>query len=346
MKYTPYLLIFIIFLLLVHLKYQNKLENYSSESTHSLYNGKSVTNSYQLTNYILDKNTNVKETNDNWKKNGFYHLYDKFGRLHFPERAYTDNVMPTLILESTAKCPILFSLFNSLERLDRKFTTNEKIEGMDFRNKIQSTFFNIDETVLMDFPIINLKSSLVETTPTVETIHYQPNFYFGIKNIDLQTDFDSFKNTTPIPTPPNFVKYIDNLPNNDNQKHYQFNHKQATFNVREDYTIPDILRYLDFCYTTLCWGALNIRLMKPLDNHYYGFPCQNENCNTSKNYFYLLPVRVRQICYEEGKEYTRAKCNNCASCVVVYFDTLPEKFINLNQNISITSTFPPFFSSS
>ena len=59
-------------------------------------------------------------------KNGFYHLYNKFGRLHFPERAYTDNVMLTLILESTAKCPILFSLFNSLERLDRKFTTNEK----------------------------------------------------------------------------------------------------------------------------------------------------------------------------------------------------------------------------
>ena len=51
MKYTPYLLIFIIFLLLVHLKYQNKLENYSSESTHSLYNGKKcdkLISTYQL----------------------------------------------------------------------------------------------------------------------------------------------------------------------------------------------------------------------------------------------------------------------------------------------------------
>ena len=52
----------------------------------------------------------------------------------------------------------------------------KKIEGMDFRNKIQSTFFNIDETVLMDFPIINLKSS-VETTPTVEN-QYTINLIF------------------------------------------------------------------------------------------------------------------------------------------------------------------------
>ena len=78
--------------------------------------------------------------------------------------------------------------------------------------------------------------------------------------------------------------------------------------------------------------------MKPLDNHYYGFPCQdNIFCNENKNYFYLLPVRVRQICYEEGKKYTRAKCNRCASCVVVYFDTLPEKFTNLEHNISATN---------
>ena len=166
--------------------------------------------------------------------------------------------MPTLILESTAKCPILFSLFNSLEKLDGKFKTNENTEGMNFRNKIQSMFFNIDETVLMDFPIINLKSSLVETVGfTVEPIHYQPNFYFWNKNIELQTVFDSLKNPTPIPTP-NFVKYIDNILNTDNQKHYQFDHKQATFGVKEDYTIPDILRYLDFFAILLYAGVLSI----------------------------------------------------------------------------------------
>ena len=319
--------------LLVHLKYQSKLENYAVAGitpTHLLYISGGAVSLPNLTNYILDKTTDPPNANDNWQKNGFYHLYEKFGKLHF-NAAYADNVIPTLILESTAKCPILFSLFNSLERLDNKFTTNENTEGMDFRNKIQSMFFNIDETIPMDFPIINLKSSLVSVSPSEEPIDYQPNFYFGIKNIDTNNDFTTDKGE--------FIKYIDNLhqlaAESANTQHYQFNHKQATFGVQEDYSMPDILRYLDFCYTSLCWGALNIRLMKPLDNHYYAFPCQNQNCNKSAtiHYFYLLPVRVRQICYEQGKEYTKAKCNRCASCIVVYFDTLPDKFINLQHHL-------------
>ena len=195
MNYKPYLLIITIFILLVHLKYQSKLENYAAAdedtSTHLLYaSGGATYLRPDLANYILDKTTVSPNANDNWQKNGFYHLYKKFGKLHFdntsPTFAYKDYVIPTLILESTAKCPILFSLFNSLERLDNKFTTNENSEGMDFRNKIQSMFFNINETVPMDFPIINLKSSLVSVSPLedlTKPIDYQPNFYFGIKKL-------------------------------------------------------------------------------------------------------------------------------------------------------------------
>ena len=114
---------------------------------------------------------------------------------------------------------------------------------------------------------------------------------------------------------------------------YNYNEKNSTFGIKEDYTLPDIMRFMDFGFTTLCWGALHINLLKPLDNHYYGFPCQNEKCNTSSTanyYFYLLPVRIRQMCFEEGKKYTRAKCNHCASNIIVYFDILPSKFKNLN----------------
>ena len=110
--------------------------------------------------------------------------------------------------------------------------------------------------------------------------------------------------------------------------------KNTNFNVQEDYTTQDILRFMDFCFTTLCWGAVNIRLLKPLDNQYFGFPCQNHKCNTNKFYFYLLPVRVRQICFEENKEYTRAKCNRCGSNIIVYFDKIPKKFESLCINAS------------
>ena len=138
------------------------------------------------------------------------------------------------------------------------------------------------------------------------------------------------------------LSYLDS-----EQPQYSFNHKEATFGVQENFERIDILRFMDFAFTTLCWGALHINLLKPLDNHFYAFPCQNSNCNTISNkphFFYLLPVKVRQICYEEGSEYTRAKCNGCASNIIVFFNQVPNKFKNLShinqtdQNKSIIST--------
>ena len=71
--------------------------------------------------------------------------------------------------------------------------------------------------------------------------------------------------------------------------------------------------------------------MKLVKHHYYVFPCQNPKCGIVGNpiYFYVLPVRVKQICYDENRKYTRAKCNKCASNVIVFFNTLPSKFRNL-----------------
>ena len=138
------------------------------------------------------------------------------------------------------------------------------------------------------------------------------------------------------------LSYLDSV-----QPQYSFNHKEATFGVQENFERIDILRFMDFAFTTLCWGALHINLLKPLDNHFYAFPCQNKKCNTiykKPHFFYLLPVKVRQICYEEGSEYTRAKCNGCASNIIVFFNQVPTKFKNLsniNSNIEIPSLITP-----
>ena len=138
------------------------------------------------------------------------------------------------------------------------------------------------------------------------------------------------------------LSYLDSV-----QPQYSFNHKEATFGVQENFERIDILRFMDFAFTTLCWGALHINLLKPLDNHFYAFPCQNKKCNTTykkPHFFYLLPVKVRQICYEEGSEYTRAKCNGCASNIIVFFNQVPTKFKNLsniNSNIEIPSLITP-----
>ena len=47
---------------------------------------------------------------------------------------------------------------------------------------------------------------------------------------------------------------------------------------------------------------------------------------------------VRQICYEEGKSIREPNVIDVLVCIVVYFDTLPEKFTNLEHNISSPSS--------
>ena len=193
------------------------------------------------------------------------------------------------------------------------------------------------DTVKRDISNISKK---IEYEPKLEKS--LPNFSkirnFNInKNPDnhIKIEYIKCKNST-------ILSYLDS-----EQPQYSFNHKEATFGVQENFERIDILRFMDFAFTTLCWGALHINLLKPLDNHFYAFPCQNSNCNTISNkphFFYLLPVKVRQICYEEGSEYTRAKCNGCASNIIVFFNQVPNKFKNLSninqidQNKSITST--------
>ena len=125
----------------------------------------------------------------------------------------------------------------------------------------------------------------------------------------------------------NLIKYID-----DKAPISSFNNKESTFGVQENFKDIDLLKFSDFCFTTLTWGAIHIDLMKFVNHHYYVFPCQNPNCSTGINtiYFYTLPARIRQICLNENKNYTRAKCNKCASNIIVYFNSMPSIFKNLN----------------
>ena len=181
--------------------------------------------------------------------------------------------------------------------------------------------------------------------PNTTATYHELNSLHTVEKSECQVFFS--KGTSPANSgwkdvsPPQNLFKISNFTYNNltepkityKSPNYNYNEKNSTFGVKEDYTLPDIMRFMDFGFTTLCWGALHINLLKPLDNHYYGFPCQNEKCNTSSTanyYFYLLPVRIRQMCFEEGKKYTRAKCNHCASNIIVYFDILPSKFKNLN----------------
>lgn len=197
------------------------------------------------------------------------------------------------------------------EIIEKKYRQNENRVGIEHRMKIQRQFFNLNQDIRVDYPLLDITvydKNNDEFTPIV------PQIYFSNQMYDTEEDLNS------IATGNQVQRYLEK----------GYDERNSHFAVQEDFAFPDILKFMDYSFTTLCWGAINIRLMKPTHNHYYAFPCQNSNCqNGTNSYFYLLPTKIVQLCRDEGKEYTRAKCNRCSSNVIVYFDTIPNKFINL-----------------
>ena len=198
-----------------------------------------------------------------------------------------------------------------LETIYKKYRQNENRVGIEHRMKIQRQFFNLNQDIRVDYPLLDITvydKSNDEFTPIV------PQIYFSNQMYDTEEDFNSKAKGTEV------LRYLEK----------GYDERNSHFAVKEDFSFPDILKFMDYSFTTLCWGAISIRLMKHTHNHYYAFPCQNSNCqNGTNSYFYLLPTKIAQLCRDEGKEYTRAKCNRCSSNVIVYFDNIPTKFLNL-----------------
>ena len=60
-------------------------------------------------------------------------------------------------------------------------------------------------------------------------------------------------------------------------------------------------------------------------NHYRVYPCPNPSHGEGS--YFILPERIRKQVQEEGKSYTRAKCNMCGLNIIVSFGKFQE---NLN----------------
>lgn len=268
-------------------------------------NVEKFTSTYQIIVSGSNSLTNTIQINGQDATDKFYHLYEHFGKNYFTQDEYLSGlVRPLLTFESYLECPVLYNLFRGLSDKSNQI---ENLEGLRFRSQVQSLFYNIDGDIDVDYPIIDLKTE--ESTDKKN----KPNIYFNIK---------SEKN----------LYYLDT--------ENKISQKEVTFEVQENFTILDLLKFLDFCFTTITWSAVHIDLLKLVDNHFYVMECQNPHCNTTKRFYYQLPVRLHLQCLEQGKTYTRAKCNNCCSNIVVYFDSLPSKFANLEY---INSTHSPSF---
>jgi len=160
--------------------------------------------------------------------------------------------------------------------------------------------YKVEDKIVIEIDSIKKELSNLKTTvyQEEELILDNPNFIFelGGKKINYFTD-----------------------------NHIEQKHKQVSFNVKTDFTENDVVNFVEYCFNLCCFGAIDIDLLAFTENHYRVLPCFNPKHGKNKHY-YILPERIRKVAMEEGKEYTRAKCNGCASNIIIFFDKLPDKF--------------------
>ena len=217
--------------------------------------------------------------------------------------------VPELKFYSYDTCPNLYNLFHGFKLKDsttNKYMRGENTQGIEFRNECEKVFYNTDLFVRIEHPIIDIEAEDTEigdTPPESDDNKFQ-DFKFICSNQDSKPILNYLN------------KYSGRFCN------FEKELKQINFQVKSDFSIEDIYRYLDFCYTQLCFGMIYIENMKLTSNHYRVFPCP---CR--KGAFFILPERIRHQVSMQGKEYTRAKCNTCCLNLITLFGkSRPEKF--------------------
>ena len=222
-----------------------------------------------------------------------------------------NDKLPTLTFYSYPNCPIFRNLYFGLAEYNSgKYIQNENVDGMKFRSLIQSTFYNVDEEVEVDLPLINL---LVNKDGNEKD---RPNFIF---NYNGET-----------------FKYIDD-------NYLKSNRKESVFGVKENFELEDVMRYLNYCFYQCGNDNIiikdtqdgdiknpktnnNFKKMVPMkymtltSSHLWALRCYVcKNVPDDDQHFYILPERIRYMAEKQGKKYTRAKCTNCHRNIIVYF---------------------------
>ena len=291
-------------------------------------------------------------------------------RIKSDDYGYLKQV-PELKFLSYDTCPNLYYLFHGIKskNSEEKYIRGENTQGIQFRNDCEKIFYNTTLFVRTEHPIIDIEAvdTYMEVAATAANNATNNTATAAANNAD-----NAANNATAANNADNAANNADNAANNAtttvNSKNYQnftfdclentertlsylnkYNEeqkrfcnfekelKQIFFKVKSNFDMDDILRYVDFCFTQLCFGMIYIEKMLLTSNHYRVFPCP---CR--KGAFFILPERIRHQVSMEGKEYTRAKCNTCCLNLIVLFGTTrPEKFDFIYEFAPVESCYAP-----
>lgn len=236
------------------------------------------------------------------------------------------NNPPKIIFKSYESCPTLYSIFNGLRAHNNSKQENTK--GIEFRNKCESIFYNSDRFVLIEHNIIDLRSEKFNISGSEQMFNFS-NFEFnvgGTNNIKY-IDMDYKKESDMSPITPGNEKDSVQINNSFTQTA-----KNVNFGVKSNFQLEDVYRFIDYCYTCVCYAMIHIDYLTLTGNHYRVYPCPNPSHGEGS--YFILPERIRKQVQEEGKSYTRAKCNSCGLNIIVSFGKFPRKFkhlVNINK---------------
>jgi hypothetical protein len=104
--------------------------------------------------------------------------------------------LPKLTFHSYEKCPKLYKLFKGLSTIPNNTIDDmqiENVDGLRFRNKIRSAFYNIDRVIRIEHPLIELERKIlpIDIRGNINTKLSNLNnsdFLFGVNNKSINID--------------------------------------------------------------------------------------------------------------------------------------------------------------
>ena len=225
---------------------------------------------------------------------------------NYTEIVYTNFVYTKFVyIKSNDNCPIMKSLYDNIfyfqdtvnyHQKDNPRKLQLKNEYIEFENKINSTFYNVDSYVKLELLDSKKEDKLV----------------YLIKQED-----GKIKNYPEI-------EFNDVIYNNKiNNLH---NRLFKLYGIKANYNLEDILKFFRLCFDLECKYIVKLNFTKLTD-------ANNDGIYKYKSTYYQIPIRILLKAINEGKTYTRARKHNTNENIIIYFDEKPNINIPITKDL-------------
>ena len=208
-------------------------------------------------------------------------------------------------IKSNDNCPIMKSLYDNIFDLkdtyeyykDNPRKLQLKNEYIEFENKINSTFYNVDSYVKLELFDNKKEDKLVYLIKHESNIKNYPEIEF------------------------NDVIYNNKINNGHNRLF-------KLYGIKANYNLEDILKFFRLCFDLECKYIVKLNFTELTDDDNDGIYKYKYNYNSTD---YQIPIRILLKAINEGKTYTRARKPDTNENIIIYFDEKPDIIIDITE---------------